>query len=227
MEISNAPNGASSSSSAAPLPSFSDVTPESPDPSLGGATHPADEAPEDRKRRLKKERDQRYRTKLRGDAPPPPSQPPQAPPTGAPKAAPGRTPVGDAINDLRQQFAASPGPNDAPAPAPSGPAFVATGEVLLGMCNATLPGLVARFASRGRVDPVSADDVRLSPEQVKMLKPSATPAEAYLLQNLHPVVTFAISMVGVFSANVPPPTANDRKAKAEAKARAKDKRATR
>lgn len=129
------------------------------------------------------------------------------------------------MDDLKSRFAAddgtgAPGQQQVPSPA----AFTATGAVLLGMCNAVLPNLFATFTNRGRVEPVSAEVFRLTDKETELLKPSAAPAEAYLLMNLHPVAIFAIALAGTMYAKTPPKTKADLAAEAE---EAKAKKAAR
>lgn len=193
------------------------------------------DTPEAAKRR---ERDRAYRERKKaeqgaGQVTPRASAQPSQPSPGTPPASPGApgaaqsgpSPLGKTVDDLKSRFAAddgtgAPGQQQVPSPA----AFTATGAVLLGMCNAVLPNLFATFTNRGRVEPVSADTFRLTDKETELLKPSAAPAEAYLLMNLHPVAIFAIALAGTMYAKTPPKTKADLAAEAE---EAKAKKAAR
>ena len=202
-------NAVSNGTTSAEAPSFRIVDDGTQGEPRASAPPPVNDAPdgetkEERTRRLKAERDRRYRERKSGAAVGGPGAPPP------PGSASGRSPVQDAINDLKGQFAAAPGPTSAPpAGTPSGPAFVATGELLLGLCNGVLPEAIARFKSRSRATPIDPERVRLKETQLKAMKPSAAATEAYVIQHLHPAAIFGLSMLGAFLANVPPPTAED------------------
>lgn len=190
------------------------------------------DSPEAAKRRARdqarRERQRAEQGSARSGAQPPP--PPTA--SGAPPPPPGASPLGKTVNDLKAHFAndgANAGPG-APPQQPSPAAFTATGVVLLGMCNAVLPNLFASFTNKSRVDTVSPEVFRLTDKEVELLKPSAAPAEAYLLMNLHPVAIFGIALAGTMFAKMPPKTKADiaaeeekNKQKKVAKARATKK----
>lgn len=180
----------------------------------------------DPERLAKRERDRRYKARKKaereanagggtgnGGTDTPPSQP--APGTS------GRSPLSDTVDDLKARFANANAANPAspnggnPSGGPGPAAFTATGLVLLNAMDAIVPRVVASFASRDRVDPVDPATLHLTPKEKELLVPAAQPAEAYLLQNLHPLVIFGIAIAGTFMAKVPPKTKADLQAAKE------------
>ena len=209
MYMESESNAVSNGTTSAEAPSFRIVDDGTQGEPRASAPPPVNDAPdgetkEERTRRLKADRDRRYRERKSGAAVGGPGAPPP------PGSASGRSPVQDAINDLKGQFAAAPGiSTGAPPPTATGPAFVATGELLLGLCNGVLPEAVARFKSKNRATPIDPDRVRLKETQLKALKPSAAATEAYVIQYMHPAAIFGLSLLGAILANVPPPTPED------------------
>lgn len=120
------------------------------------------------------------------------------------------------------------GPEPAPAPAPA-PAPLITGYLLLIAIDAIAPGVIVLLlrTATGRRD-VTADALRLGPDDRKAVEPLADEAAKYISGRLNPVTALAVVLGSLYAMRIPPESPEARtermKRKAERKAERKARR---